>query len=212
MDGVLFDSQRIHFEAEKRTVANFGGKITDSELKGYLGWNEEAFWEDVIRRCHLKTTVEELEQYERPRLEKMMESALKKDEALGDLLSYLRNRKIRLAVASSADRHLVGMILGKLGITRFFDAVVTGEDVKRSKPAPDIFLEAAKRIRVAPKDCIVVEDAPAGIEAAKRAGMHPIALRGSVNKGLDLTGAEREIADLNGLPGIIGFLGAKPSV
>jgi len=212
MDGVLFDSQPIHFEAEKRTVAHFGGKISDDELKGYLGWNEEAFWKDVIPKYGMDATLEQCRAFERPLLEGLLERALKPDPKLRKILKELRRSGIQLAVASSAPKKWILMTFGGLGVDDLFDCLVSGEDVEKSKPEPDIFLEAAKRIGIAPEDCIVVEDAPAGIEAAKRAGMHPIALRGTVNKGLDLSGAEREITDLSELMEIAGIFSEKPGV
>jgi len=207
MDGVLYDSQRIHFRSERMTVAHFGGRITDAELTEYLGWNERAFWEDVIRRCKLKATVAEIERFERPLVEKMMEREIKRDRKLIGLLSRLRRMGLKLAVASSSNGHLVSLVLRKLGISDFFDAVVSGEMVEKSKPEPDIFLAAAKRAGIKPGDCIVVEDAPAGIEAAGRGRMHPVALRGKVNGRLDLSKSEREIKDLGELLGILEDMG-----
>lgn len=207
MDGVLYDSQPIHFRSERKTVAHFGGRITDAELTTYLGWNEKAFWEDVIRRCGLKTSVEEIERYERPLVEGMMEREIKRDKKLIGLLTSLRKMGLKLAVASSSNGHLVRLVLRKLGADGHFDTVVAGEDVERSKPEPDIFLAAAKRIGIEPGDCIVVEDAPAGLEAAWRGGMHPVALRGKVNGRLDLTRSEREIAELPELIRILEEMG-----
>ena len=207
MDGVLYDSQRIHFKSERMTVAHFGGRITDAELTEYLGWNEKAFWEDVIRRCKLKTTVAEIERFERPLVEGMMESEIKRDGKLIDLLITLRKMGLKLAVASSSNGRLVSLVLRKLGVDGLFETVVAGEDVKQSKPEPDIFLEAARRIGITPGDCIVVEDAPAGLEAARRGRMHPVALRGDVNRHLDLSGSEREIADLGELAEVIRRMG-----
>jgi HAD superfamily hydrolase (TIGR01509 family) len=85
----------------------------------------------------------------------------------------------RQAVASSAPRANVETVLDALGVRQYFAASVSGEDVRHGKPAPDIFLAAAARLEVAPARCVVVEDAPAGVEAARRAGMHVIAVRSS---------------------------------
>jgi len=90
-------------------------------------------------------------------------------------------------------------VLGRLGITYFFDAIISGEKVKRGKPAPGIFLLAASGPGISPADCIVVEDAPSGVEAALAAGMHPIVLKGSVNKDLDFPEAEKIITSLKEL-------------
>jgi HAD superfamily hydrolase (TIGR01509 family) len=84
---------------------------------------------------------------------------------------------LKTAVASSADRIKIEANLRKIGLPpESWDAIVTGEDVARTKPNPDIFLAAARLLGLAPHDCTVVEDAPNGIQAAKAAGMHCVAV------------------------------------
>jgi beta-phosphoglucomutase family hydrolase len=83
-----------------------------------------------------------------------------------------------LAVASGSVRHLIDRTLRQLGITDWFAAIVSAEDTTRHKPEPDVFLEAARRINVPPEACIVYEDTDIGLEAARRAGMRPVDIRG----------------------------------
>jgi beta-phosphoglucomutase len=85
----------------------------------------------------------------------------------------------RQAVASSAPRANVETLIEILGIGAFFGALVAAEDVQRGKPDPQVFLTAAERLAVPPARCVVLEDAPAGIEAAHRAGMRAIGIRSS---------------------------------
>jgi beta-phosphoglucomutase len=92
------------------------------------------------------------------------------------LLEGLRARGIKLAVGSSGPAENVNLILGSGGIRQYFDAVVHGGEVKRGKPAPDVFLLAAERLGVPAARCTVVEDAPAGIRAAVAAEMMPVAV------------------------------------
>jgi HAD superfamily hydrolase (TIGR01549 family) len=82
-----------------------------------------------------------------------------------------------LAVASGGVRRLVEPTLAQLGIADWFAAVVSAEDTARHKPEPDVFLEAARRIGVAPEDCTVYEDTDTGLEAARRAGMRGVDVR-----------------------------------
>jgi beta-phosphoglucomutase-like phosphatase (HAD superfamily) len=86
--------------------------------------------------------------------------------------------KVPMAVASGGDRAMVEATLDAIGLKSLFDTVVTINDVTQGKPAPDIFLLAAKRLGVGPENCIVYEDSEAGLEAAHRAGMRAIDLRG----------------------------------
>jgi HAD superfamily hydrolase (TIGR01509 family) len=199
MDGVLFDSQPLHFQAEKETITHFGYPITEEELKGYLGWYEDDFWKDVIGRYNLDTTVDEMKKFEHPIIEALLVKSATPDKELQHILTTLKNKSLKLAVASSAPRKWVDIILGGLSVKDYFDGIVCGEDIQNGKPAPDIFLHAAEIIGSDPSDCIVVEDAPAGIEAANRAGMCSIALRGEVNSALDLSKAKKEIKSLREL-------------
>ena len=82
-----------------------------------------------------------------------------------------------MAVASGSLRHLIDRTLAQLGITDWFAAIVSAEDTTRHKPEPDVFLEAARRIGVAPADCTVYEDTDIGLEAARRAGMQGVDVR-----------------------------------
>ena len=91
-----------------------------------------------------------------------------------EILAFFRGKGVRMAVASSSTREVVGHNLGSSGIRPYFDAVVTGEDVVRGKPAPDIFLRAAEGLGLPPAACTVYEDALTGIRAAHAAGCRPV--------------------------------------
>lgn len=93
-----------------------------------------------------------------------------------DLLAHGRQAGLQLALASSGWRHYVDAIIGEVGMAGCFDAVVTGDEVARGKPFPDPFLLAAERLGVAPERCVVFEDAPAGVQAARAAGMRVVAV------------------------------------
>ncbi|MBI5047177.1 HAD family phosphatase [Candidatus Micrarchaeota archaeon] len=199
MDGVLFNSQSLHFSAERMTIEHFNGKITDTGLKNYLGWTESAFWAAIREKYALNATVDELIQYKRPIIYNLLVNSLHPDQELQIVLSNLKKKGLRLGVASSSERSLIILVLNSLGIKKFFEIVVSGEEVLRSKPAPDIFLKAAADLKVDPNSCIVVEDAPAGILAANSAGMYSIALQNETNSGLDLSKAKKVITNLNQL-------------
>jgi len=95
---------------------------------------------------------------------------------IADVLKDLKSRGIRIAVGSSAPPENVNLVLDAGKLRSFFDATVNGSEVQRGKPAPDVFLIAAKRLGVDPRDCAVIEDAPTGIAAAVAAGMLPVAV------------------------------------
>lgn len=203
MDGVLYDSEPLHFEAEKATLIHFGYRITEQELKEYLGWREDLLWNALIARHNLKATAEEMTAFKKPLFTSLVRKFLGENPELQALLSRLRKKGLKLALASSSYGPLVADVLGRLGVSHLFDAIVSGEKVKRGKPAPDIFLLAASELGVSPADCVVVEDAPSGVEAAIAAGMHPVVLKGSVNKELGFPEAEKIITDLKELEELV---------
>jgi HAD superfamily hydrolase (TIGR01509 family) len=101
-----------------------------------------------------------------------------------------------MAVASSSSREFIDAALATLGLARHFSAVASGDDVRRGKPDPEIFLLAAQRLRVEATACIAVEDSPAGIEAAAAAGMFTVAVPNGYTKGLDFSRADELAPDL----------------
>ncbi len=140
-----------------------------------------------------------MERRKSPIYSQILKWNLKPDKKLQDILTGIKGKQMKIAVASSSNKEWVELILGGLGIRQSVDAVVAGDDVEKSKPAPDIFLETAKKLEIKPDECIVVEDAPAGIKAANAAKMYPIAFETAVNRGLDLSGARKTIEQLEEL-------------
>jgi beta-phosphoglucomutase len=175
LDGTLIDSSAYHWEAwqavmaeERFTlsydeyVADFG-KRNDEILRGRLGADLP---DDYVARVSLAKE----EVYRRLLRTKGLTLLPGAEYWLGRLKSdgWLQ------ALGTSAPRGNIDAVFDALGIGKYFDAVMSSEEVRAGKPEPDVFLMAAEKMSVAPEHCIVVEDAPAGIEAARRAGMKSI--------------------------------------
>lgn len=92
------------------------------------------------------------------------------------MLEKLKEMRLRLAVATSSVSASARPFLDRHNLTRFFDTIVTGDEVERGKPHPDIYLTAAHRLKLSPNDCLVIEDALSGIASAKAAGMRVVAI------------------------------------
>jgi beta-phosphoglucomutase len=177
MDGVLVDSYQAHYESWRALAAAIGQAFTEDDFARTFGrtsreiirslWAGACFSADEIRR--LDERKEDLFRRQIARRFPAMEGA-------SDLLPALRAAGFRLAVGSSGPPANVDLVLDRLGGRDLFDAVVSGTDVVRGKPDPQVFLLAASRLGVVPDRCVVVEDAPAGVEAARRAGMVSVAL------------------------------------
>lgn len=97
------------------------------------------------------------------------------DKNLISLIKELHSKKVPLAVGTSSGKHRTESILKTLKIENYFQAIITADDIKEHKPNPHVFLAAAEKLKIKPENCIVIEDAESGIEAAKRANMKAIA-------------------------------------
>ena len=169
-DGTLADTMPLHFRAWTRLVRELGGAFTE-ELFYRSGGRPTVQILAMLRDEHglrvtdLEAAAERKESYF---LEMIHE--VKPIESVLQVARRLHGTK-PLAVASGGFRKQIALTLNALGIAELFDAVVCAEDYLRGKPFPDPFLEAARRLEVPAADCLVFEDSPLGIEAARAAGM-----------------------------------------
>jgi HAD superfamily hydrolase (TIGR01509 family) len=191
MDGVLLDSEPLHHLVVNELLAEHGVRVDDALYRRYLGTTLEDTWADLIHRFGLPGTVADYrDRYDAAILEAYRRHAVPAPGAL-DLVQGLRARGVKLAVASSSRTAWVETALARLGLAAAFAAVVTGDMVTRGKPAPEIYLLAAQRLGVAPERCLAIEDARAGVAAARAAGMTVVAVRTPYTDGLPFAGAER---------------------
>ncbi len=178
MDGTLIDSGELHWlawsaamEREGRPIsrAEFAatfGQRNDTILRGYFG---ESFSDsDVARVSDAK---------ERHYRQLVREQGIVLLPGVADWLAWLQEAGWRQAIATAAPRANAEAILEVLGIAHFFAGIAAAEDVQRGKPDPQVFLMAAEHVGVEPARCVVLEDAPAGLEGARRAGMRCIGVR-----------------------------------
>nr|WP_256368977.1 HAD-IA family hydrolase [Aquisphaera insulae] len=207
MDGVLVESEPFIAGAAVAMFAEKGVAVHAKEFRPFIGMGEDRFLGGVAeaRGVSLDMPADKVRTYEiyldliRGRLEPL--------PGVAAFVGRCRDRGLRLAVASSADRMKVEGNLGVLGLPPgTFEAVVVGEDIVRKKPAPDIFQEAARRLGLDPASCLVVEDAVSGVQAAKAAGSLCLGLTTSFAADvLTAAGADWTAEDLASVPpGIIG--------
>lgn len=114
-----------------------------------------------------------------------------------ETLATVRRLRLRTALATSGHRRYIDLALHEIGLAHAFDTIVTGDMVAHGKPAPDIFLRAAELLNVAPAACVVVEDAPHGIAAARAAGMFAVAIPNEMTRTLDYSQAQMVCASLD---------------
>jgi HAD superfamily hydrolase (TIGR01509 family) len=177
MDGVLVDSEPLHFRTTNEVLAPRGARIDEATYATCIGMTELAFFEKLVEMYALDDRATDLAR-ERVTisLQAMAADPLPPTPGALECLIALRADGRRLALASSARRSQVDLVTDLLGLRRVLEATVSAEDAAAGKPAPDLFLEAARRLRIEPADCLVVEDAVLGVEAASAAGMASVAL------------------------------------
>jgi beta-phosphoglucomutase family hydrolase len=170
LDGVLVDSAPFHFQAWRELLASLGRELGEADFRRTFGLRNDAILRDLVG---------DLAPAEVERLAARKEELFRR-AALGNivplpgalaLLRLLHERGFKLALVSSTPHGNIDLILGSLGVEAAFDVIVGEEDVSQGKPDPEGFLLAAKRLRAPPEECVVIEDAPVGVEAAKRGGM-----------------------------------------
>lgn len=200
MDGVIIDSEPLHFSADKMLLQEFGVTITDEELHAYVGTTDRLMWSELKEKYNLQLSLDELlarqKQYKR---QVFTARELQPVKGINELLGDLKKKGIPTGLASSSARDFIELILQKLKIRAYFQAVVSGEEVENSKPAPDIFLQAAKLLNAAPANCVVLEDSEHGVKAAKAAGMKCIAYRNPSSGRQDLSAADKIVTTLENL-------------
>jgi beta-phosphoglucomutase len=177
MDGVLVDSEPIINAAAIRALSEFGVEARPEDFEPFVGAGEDRYVGGVAE-LHGKTYVLEMKRRTYDWYLELLPAMGKAFPGAKDLVELLHAKGIACAVASSADRiKIEANLTTVLGVPLdIFAALVTGEDVVRRKPHPDIFLEAARRLRVSSDACCVVEDALNGVQAAKAAGMRCVAV------------------------------------
>jgi HAD superfamily hydrolase (TIGR01509 family) len=198
MDGVLVDTEPLHLRALNEVLAASGNHLSEKENEQLLGTTFQETREYLMRRFDLAAQEDFAHQYDRVVLDILAEPLIPAVGALG-LLADLEAHSVPLALASSAKRTWIRATLTSLGVADYFPIVLSGEDVDRGKPAPDIFLLTAKRLRVSPPRCLVIEDSPKGIAAGRAAGMDVIAVRTPPTRHLSLSGATRIVDSLEEL-------------
>ncbi len=196
MDGVLVDGEPLHFAALNEILADEGARLDVDAYRRYLGTTMQHTWDDLRARFNLRHDFDHYAQrYDAAVMEQYRRQAQPTSGALA-LLERLRHAGVPCAVASSSNRRWVDAALETLAMSQFFTITVSGDEVTQSKPNPEIYRVAAEQLGEAPEHCLVVEDAPAGIESGRRAGMRVVAVRTEMTEGLSLDGATHTIDSL----------------
>ena len=172
MDGVLCDSEPFIYEASRRMfVETYGINPKEEDFFPFVGAGEDRFIGGVAEKYGIRLDAERDKARTYAIYLEIIRGKLEPLPGVGEFVGRCRERGLKIAVASAADAVKVNGNLRQIGLTaETFDAVLTGNDVRRKKPDPEIFLAAAARLGLRAENCLIIEDAPNGLRAGKTAG------------------------------------------
>jgi beta-phosphoglucomutase len=214
-DGVITDSEILHFRSLNKVLARFGFKMTKKDYyQYYLGLSDLDFFKELQRKGKLRFDNRQMQQVleEKKQLyEKLAVTEGRIIEGVREFLEMLSQNNISMAICSGALLSEINLILEGAQLRHFFDCVVSAEQIKKGKPAPDGLLLTLQKLNcrkascgeknenpITASQCIVIEDSHWGLEAAKAAGMHPVAVTNSYTAE-QLTPAEKVVDRLSEL-------------
>ena len=171
MDGVIFDTELVYLEIWAKVFEKYGYKLQKEVYAEVLGTGRENVKKVFLNNYGNELPIDKMYREKDEDLEKAVDKGIPLKQGAYEILSYLKNNNYKIALATSASKERALKQIRYADIEKFFDVIVSRDDVKETKPNPDIFLKAAKKLNVNPNECIVIEDSSAGIKAAFNAGM-----------------------------------------
>ena len=194
MDGVIIDSQPMYYEFDVQMLRRFGIPATMETPIPYSGLTSVDRMTKYKEDFGLDSSVEELIKMSVDSMRDVfLTGDLKPINGIPELLSYIKGAGLRMGVASSTSHELIEIILRRLDVLHYFEKIVSGEDVKAGKPAPDVYLKAAEAFGAMPNECVAIEDSVMGMRSAKAAGLTCIGYRNSYTQ--DYSSADYVVDD-----------------
>ncbi len=196
LDGTLIDSMPYHWEAWNEILTPLGYHFSAENFKPTIGLRNEEIIRQHLKLDQIPAEIEQIMQAKEERYRAIVcERGLPLLDGVQQWLTWLKDQQWQQAIVTSAPRDNVSAIQQATDLEMFMGTIICAEDVERGKPYPDPFLLAAKRLSVQPDRCIVIEDAPAGLEGARRAGMKTIGVL-TTHKTLEADVVVKSLSDL----------------
>ncbi|MDC7223400.1 MAG: HAD family phosphatase [Spirochaetales bacterium] len=191
MDGVLINSEPLHYEVDRLILEEEGFPVESSFLDRFVGTTNGAMWSALKGELNLGSSVEDLiDRQIRVKLDLLERRDYRPIEGVRELMEGLRERGITLGVASSSPPVFIRAVLEKLDLAAHVTAWESAERVERSKPAPHVYLRVAELLGRLPGECAAVEDSASGVQAAKAAGLYCYGYQNPHSGRQDLSGAD----------------------
>lgn len=180
MDGVLANTEPLHFIAESKTYDELSIKVSTKEQESFVGTSQKQLWQTVKENHNVDLSLDKIIDMHMKNLNQVLEeNDLSCMPSVDELISMLIKNNVIVSVASSSPKKIVTMILKKIGLFEKFSTIVTADDVKISKPNPEIFLIACEKMGINPCEALVIEDSKNGVLASNAANIDCV---GFINK------------------------------
>ncbi|MEK7177232.1 MAG: HAD family phosphatase [Patescibacteria group bacterium] len=198
-DGVIIDSEPLNDLHFPKYLKKIGINVPPDFLEKFKGTSSKTQWTHLIEKYKLTKPMDKLILESSASYLEYIKSIpdLKPIKGLIELLEILTENKIKIALASSASKKRIFVVLDKLKIANYFPITIGADDITHGKPNPEVFLLAAKKMSVFPSDCLVIEDSTNGVLAAKNAGMKCIGFADLPYNKQDLSDADIIVKSLN---------------
>lgn len=193
MDDLLVDSHRLHVKSVEAAIQEYGYSIKD--IPQWL-WSESMgkrlidFLHDLVRVLDLDEGVETLNHKRSTVFLKLVEAELQLLPGARESIQLLSSNNFKIGLASSGTKKYLDMVMDKFNMGKYFQVIVSGDEVEFGKPHPEIYLTASRKLGLNPGECLVFEDATHGITSAKNAGCKCIGVKNSNTPSQDLSGAD----------------------
>lgn len=210
MDGVLMDSEPLHLRATQLALGDRGRSYTERDSRAFAGATDPEVFRILGILFELGASTDELVRRKREYLTALIRAEGRPRVGVPEMPMRLRDAGIRLAVVASAGRSVIDALLTSVGLRGAIDAVVSGDETPRGKPAPDGLLMAARRLEVQPEHCLVVDDSRDGMLAARAAGMTSAAVPSPSTSHEDFSLADFVLPSLEALPKALDLNGHAP--
>lgn len=199
MDGVIINSEPIYQQIEKEMFRELDIQVDAELYRTFVGLKTQEMWSIIVNRFHLSHQTADLDKEEEKRYLDSVhhQNGMLPVEGSIQLIRLLKEQRYWLALASSNSSRAVRAVLEKFELKGYFHHTVSGDQVIKSKPDPEIFLKTAGLLKQRPENCLVIEDSSNGINAARKAGMKCIAYENRDTGFQDLSEAHLVVRDLS---------------
>jgi HAD superfamily hydrolase (TIGR01509 family) len=210
VDGVLVDSAPLHLRATQLALGERGPSYTERDSRAFAGATDPEVFRILGIVFDLEASTDQLVQRKREHMTALVRVEGRPLAGVPEMPMRLREAGLRLGIVSAAGRPVIDAMLAAVGLRHAVDAVVSGDEAPRGKPAPDGLLMGARRLGVPPEACLVVDDSRAGVLAARAAGMTSAAVPSPSTGQEDLSLADLILPSLEGLAKALDLNGHDP--